>query len=131
MAAKDLRINRYRQPGKTLTFSIQGVCTTQQTRESILHNSSSVRIGPEAALTSLDTSVSMTSSHVIEEGKITRFICITAAHKFRLMYKPAGMDDPIMFAVPDKVFLMMGPILGELIVVGEYEDPIRCTIQYS
>lgn len=131
MAVGDMRINRYRQPGKTLTFSVQGVCTTQHTRESILHNSSSVRIGPDAAITSLDTSVSLTSSHVIEEGKITRFISITAAHKFRLMYRLPGMDDPILFAVPDKMFIMMGPLLGELTVVGEYADPIRCTIQYS
>lgn len=123
-------INRYRQLGRTLTTSFAVVCTTAKTREVKISGDNSVHLTENDPIQTLEFAVSETSEFELPENQIVKGLFITAAHRFRIMYRPSSLLEYTLLSICDKQFILNGSLLGQIKVVGEYEEPTICKLIY-
>ena len=124
-------INRYRENDRTLTVEVAGHLTTLKTRGTAFRQKQSFKVGPEDSLTSVDIGVSIDHAYLLPMNGITKGLMLTSPHRFKIFHRYLDTDDFALFAVCEGIFTHVGTIMGQLQLVGDYTDPIRCTVVYA
>lgn len=124
-------INRYKELARTMTFRIVGILTTSKTRSPQFDMSTSVRMDHTEVVSTLDIAVSNTAGHTLPMNGVLKYIQINAPHRFRIMHRHNETEPFSQLSVCEGLYLHVGPIMGQIQIVGDYNDPVRCTLSYS
>ncbi len=124
-------INRYKELARTMTFRIVGILTTSKTRAPQFDMSASVRMDHTEVVSTLDIAVSNTAGHILPMNGVLKYIQVNAPHRFRIMHRYNETEPFSQLSVCEGLYLHVGPIMGQLQIVGDYNDPVRCTLSYS
>lgn len=122
---------KYRESGKTLTSVLTVVATTSRTRNVACNHNSSVRINVEDDFVQTSIGITKTKTHVIPYNAIKKGITITASHRFLILYRSNEDSEFNMISISTGQFHLMGAIVGQLAIQGDYDDETRCSIVYS
>lgn len=124
-------INRYRETERTLTVEVAGHLTTLKTRGTAFRQKQSVKIGSNENLTTRDIGISESEGFDLPMNGITKVLMITSPHRFKIMYRPDEMSDYVLLSVCEGLYANTGIILGQIRLVGDYTDHVRCTVVYA
>lgn len=124
-------INRYKELARTLTFRIVGILTTSKTRSPQFDMSASIRMDHTEVVSTLDVAVSSTAGHVLPMNGVLKFLHVSAPHRFLIMHRHSETDTFVQLSACEGLYLHVGPIMGQIQIVGDYNDPVRCTLSYS
>lgn len=122
---------KYRESGKTITSVLNVVLTTSKTRNIAATHNTSARIAVSDNFTQVDVGITKNITHVIPYNAIKKCVTITASHRFLVLYRPNEDSEFSMIAISTGQFHLMGALVGQLAIQGDYDDETRCSIVYS
>lgn len=124
-------INRYRELARTLTIDVACHLTALRTRSTMFRQKASARLNADNNLTQIDISVSETEVYTLPMNGIQKVLLLSAPHRFKIFYRATELDEFAQFSVCDGIYSHVGPIMGQIQIVGDYTEPVRCTVVYS
>lgn len=124
-------INRYRELDRTLTIEVASHITTFKTRGTAFRQKQSVKIGSGESLTTRDIGISESEGFDLPMNGITKVLMVTSPHRFKIMYRPDEASEFVLLAVCEGLYTNTGIIMGQIRLVGDYTDPVRCTVVYA
>lgn len=125
------RISEYRQAGRTLTTSFVVTSTTINTKETKIRGDDTVRISVDEKIVEQEFSVRLDIEFELPSDCVTKLLCITSAHKFKLFYRASPSLEYNLFAICDRHFLFNGAIVGQFKIVGDYDIATHAKVIYA
>lgn len=124
-------INKYRQNSKTLVVDLAVNLVALHTNTPVARQKQPTLITPDDVLVTKEVGISTTQSHDLEFNCVTKILMLTAAHRFIVMHRDTETEDFRLLGVCNGLFVHTGSLMGQIRLVGDYEEAISCTVVYA
>jgi hypothetical protein len=124
-------LNKYREPDRTLVVDVAANLVALHTNQPLMRQKLPTLITASDNFTTTDVSLSTEKFFDLPMSAVTKILMVSAAHRFIIMHRDTELDEFRLLAVCNGLFVQQGVLMGQIRLIGDYEEAIRCTVVYA